>query len=67
MNNRIKKNMFLALSVIGAGVIVARAIDLASGDGRWWELLSAVLLYGMCFKFYLDYRRAYRDGGSNRT
>lgn len=65
MSDRIKKNIFLVLGVVGLGVIVARAIDLATGDGRWWELLSAVVLYGMCFKFYLDYRRSYRDGGSD--
>lgn len=65
MSDRIKKNIFLVLSVVGLGVIVARAIDLATGDGRWWKLLSAVVLYGMYFKFYLDYRRSYRDGGSD--
>lgn len=64
MSDRIKKNIFLVLSLVGLGVIVARAIDLASGDGRWWELAGAVVIYGMCFKFYLDYRRASMDGGN---
>jgi len=59
MSNRIKRNIFLTMSVIGLGVIVARAFDFfAGGDTAWWEVLGAVVIYATCFKFYLGYRKA---------
>ena len=61
MSNRIKRNIFLVLSIIGIAVVVARAVDFFTGGGTWWELLSAVIIYAACFRFYLGYRRAVRD------
>ncbi len=56
------------MSVIGLGVIVARAFDFfAGGDTEWWEVLGAVVIYATCFKFYLGYRKAAKaDASSSR-
>ena len=61
-SNRVKRNIFLALSIIGIAVTAARIFDLAMGDGEWWQPVSSAAIFACCFKFYLHYRRAVKAG-----
>ena len=53
ISNKVKRNIFLALSIIGIAVTAARIFDLAMGEGEWWQPVSSAAIFACCFKFYL--------------
>lgn len=57
MSDRIKRNIFFSFAIIGVVVTVLRVIDLIEGTGEWRSVVSAVVIYCCCFRFYLNYRR----------
>lgn len=61
ISNKTKRNIFLALFILGLLTIVTRTIDMFDG-GDWKNLAGAVVITGLTFKAYLNYRRAVREG-----
>ncbi|MDE5886227.1 MAG: hypothetical protein K2J48_03430 [Muribaculaceae bacterium] len=57
VSNRVKRNIWLTLSILSIFVIVDRIIRIVMGELDWWQLVSAVIISGFCIKFYLCYRR----------
>lgn len=57
VSNRVKRNIWLALSVVSLAVIIDRAIRFADGSVEWWSLLSSVVICLVCVRFYLIFRR----------
>lgn len=60
ISNRVKRNAWGILSICDIGVIIARIIDVLTG-GEWWQLASAVIIYGCCMKFFWDYNKAVKN------
>ncbi|MBJ2188438.1 MAG: hypothetical protein JFR41_07440 [Muribaculaceae bacterium] len=57
ISEKTKRNIFGSLAVVGLFVIAGRSIDLVMGDGTWWSLAGACILYGCVSDRYLYYRR----------
>lgn len=62
VSNKVKRNVWLVLSITSACTIIDRAIRLADGSVEWWSLASAVCITALCVKFYLSYRSLVRRG-----
>lgn len=62
VSNRVKRNIWLALSVVSLAVIINRAIRFADGSVEWWSLLSSVVICLVCVRFYLIFRREVKEG-----
>lgn len=62
VSNRVKRNIWLALSVMSLAVIIDRAIRFADGSVQWWSLLSSVVICLCCVRFYLIFRREVKEG-----
>lgn len=62
VSNRVKRNIWLALSVVSLAVIIDRAIRFADGSVEWWSLLSSVVICLVCVRFYLIFRREVKEG-----
>lgn len=61
ISNRTKRNIWLAFTIIGGGIVISRVIDLMTG-GDWWRLLSGAVLFLVVLKIYLSYRIAVKNG-----
>lgn len=57
VSNRVKRNIWGALTISGVGIIISRTIDVATG-GDWWQLISAVIIFGCCLRFFLTFNNA---------
>lgn len=62
VSNKVKRNIWLALTVVSVACVIARAIRVAEGAIEWWDLISTIIITAFCVKFYLCYRRAVREG-----
>lgn len=62
LSNRVKRNIWLALSIMSSVVIIDRAIRFADGSVEWWSLLSSVIICIACVRFYLIFRREVKEG-----
>ncbi|MFH8142272.1 MAG: hypothetical protein K1V88_02455 [Muribaculaceae bacterium] len=61
ISNRTKRNIWLAFTFIGGGIVISRVIDLMAG-GDWWRLLFGTALFLVVLKIYLSYRKAVNNG-----
>lgn len=61
ISNRVKKNIWGTLLVLGIFTVAARIIDVATG-GKWWQLVSAIAITAIPLKAYVAYRKAVKDG-----
>ena len=62
ISNRVKRNISLILAILGCFIILARAWNLAMGDGTWWEVVSAGVITFCAFIGYIDYRKKVVEG-----
>lgn len=61
VSNSVKKNIWCALLVLGMFTVAGRIIDVVTG-GKWWQLLSSIVLTAVSYKAYAAYRKAVRNG-----
>ena len=62
VNNKVKRNIWLALTVMSAIAAIDRAVRVAAGNLGWWNLISALIILAFCTRFYLCYRRQVNAG-----
>ena len=62
LNNRIKRNIWMIMSIIMAVIVIERSIRLIKGGVEWWEPLSACAIGAVCVKIFLSYRKAVKHG-----
>ena len=65
ISNRVKRNIFLTLLIVGLACIAARIWDVAmapSSDRAWFDLAGIVVITYLCFDNYMTYRRRVRHG-----
>ena len=65
ISNRVKRNIFLTLLIVGLACIAARIWDvaMAPSSGRaWFDLAGTVVITYLCFDNYKTYRRRVRQG-----
>lgn len=62
VSNKVKRNVWLTLTIVSVACVIARAIRVAEGAIEWGELVSTIIITAFCVKFYLCYRRAIREG-----
>lgn len=65
ISNRVKRNIFLTLLIVGLASIAARIWDvaMAPSSGRaWFDLAGIVVITYLCFDNYMIYRRRVRHG-----
>lgn len=61
-SNKIKRNIWLTLTILSTAAAVDRIIRVIDGTIEWWQLISAGLITCFCLKFYLCYRRQVKSG-----
>lgn len=62
INNKVKRNVWLTLAIMSTACIADRAIRVADGSLELWNLVTTIIITGLCTKFYLCYRRQVRKG-----
>lgn len=62
LSNKVKRNIWLALSIGSVAVMIGRAIQVAMGETEWWQLFSVAIITGFCIKFYRCYRKQVKEG-----
>lgn len=62
LSNKVRRNIWLAMSVVSVAVVVDRSIRFANEEIEWWRLVSAIVIMALCIKFYWRYRREVRNG-----
>lgn len=62
MNNKSRRNIWLALAILSVVAILDRAVRVFTGSLEWWQLASVIIICALCTRFYLCYRRALKDG-----
>ena len=65
ISNRVKRNIFLTLLIVGLASIAGRVWDvvMAPSSGRaWFDLAGIVVITYLCFDNYKTYRRRVRQG-----
>lgn len=61
ISNKVKRNIWLTLTIVGGAIIVSRVIDVMA-EGEWWQLLSSVCIFLVSLKCFLSYRKAVKEG-----
>ena len=62
ISNKVKRNVWLTLAIMSTACTADRAIRVADGSLEWWNLVTTIIITGLCTKFYLCYRRQVRKG-----
>lgn len=62
LSNKIKRNIWLTLSILSIGCIIDRTIRVIDGSIEWWNLVMAIVICAFCTKFYLSYRKQVKLG-----
>lgn len=62
LSNRVKRNIWLTLTIMSGLTVIDRAVRVATGSGEWWNLLSAIVIIALCTKFYICYRKQVKRG-----
>ena len=57
LSNRVKRNIWLTLTILSALTIIDRTVRVVEGSVEWWNLLSAVIVTALCGKFFMCYRK----------
>ena len=67
VSNRVKRNLFLALIIIGILKLIAITIDMIMVDGslnHWMQLCATLGLTLFAFAYFIEYRRRVEKGNS---
>ncbi len=62
VSNKVKRNIWLVLTVMSALSVLNRAIRVFDGSAEWWQLVSAVVITAVSIRFYTTYRRQVKRG-----
>lgn len=62
LNNKAKRNIWLALVVLSVGCIIDRVLRVIDGSVEWWNLLSVTIITVLCVRFYLCYHKQVKHG-----
>lgn len=62
VSNKVKRNIWLALSMVSFMCVVSRAINVLDGTSEWWQLLSITMIFVVIFKLYMAYRKQVKAG-----
>lgn len=62
IGNRVKRNIFLALTILGAITVVAQTWNLIMGNKEWWNVVSSIIITICAFFGYSDYRKRVKEG-----
>lgn len=62
LSNKVKRNIWLTLSILSLGCIMDRIIGVIDGSVEWWDLLSVIIITALCTRFYLCYRKQVKHG-----
>lgn len=65
INNKVRRNLWLALAIMSAAAVIDRAIRVAEGSIEWWNLIAAIAITALCTRFYLCYRNQVKKGNLN--
>ncbi len=57
LNDRIRRNIWLALTVMSVAVIIDRLVRVIDGTIEWPGLLCALIISAFCARSFLCYRR----------
>lgn len=62
IGNKLKRNLWLTLSVMSVIAVVDRSIRVVDGSLEWWNLASAIVITAFCTRFYLCCRKQVKRG-----
>lgn len=62
ISNKTRRNIWLVFSILSAFAVINRIIRVATGNLEWWNLAVSIVVFALCAKFYLCYRRQVKSG-----
>ena len=62
LSNRVKRNIWLTLTIMSGLTVIDRAVRIVDGSVEWWSLLSSIIITALCAKFYMCYRKQVKRG-----
>lgn len=62
ISNKVKRNLWLTLSIMSVIVVIDRSIRVIDGLLEWWNLASAIVITAFCTRFYLCCRKQVKRG-----
>lgn len=62
LSNRVKRNIWLTLTILSFLMIPDRCARVVNGTTHWWTLLVAIALFAICEHFYMCYRKQVKRG-----
>ncbi len=62
LSNRVKRNIWLTLTILSALTIIDRTVRVVEGSVEWWHLLSAVIVHAQYGNSFLCYRKQVKRG-----
>ena len=62
LSNKVKRNIWLTLTILSVGCIIDRVIRVIDGSIEWWNLVATIVITTFCTKFYICYRKQVKRG-----
>ncbi|GFI67758.1 hypothetical protein IMSAG192_01293 [Muribaculaceae bacterium] len=62
LSNRVKRNIWLTLTILSFLMIPDRCARVVNGITHWWTLLVTIALFAICEHFYMCYRKQVKRG-----
>ena len=62
LSNKVKRNIWLTLTILSVGCIIDRVIRVIDGSIEWWNLVATIVITTVCTKFYICYRKQVKRG-----
>ena len=62
LSNRVKRNIWLTLTIMSGLTVIDRAVRIVDGSVEWWGLLSSIIVTALCAKLYMCYRKQVKRG-----
>ena len=62
LSNKVKRNIWLTLTILSVGCIIDGVIRVIDGSIEWWNLVATIVITTFCTKFYICYRKQVKRG-----
>ena len=62
ISNKVKRNIWLTLTIMSGLCVPDRAARVINGSMEWWKPFSAAIIACLCYRFYSAYRKQVKRG-----
>lgn len=65
ISNKVKRNIWLTLSILSFAIAIATTIKVCDGTSEWWQLVCSIVIFGVIFRLFVLYRKQVKAGNSH--